>query len=149
MVTKQKKTKASASAGCWLVKQEPETYSWDDLVRDGCTDWSGVRNFQARNNLRQMKAGDAVLFYHSGASKSVVGIAEVAKSGYPDPTADDPQWVAVDVKPVKPLKQPVTLAAMRENSQLSNLLLIRQSRLSVMPVTKDEFETIVKMGGGR
>jgi len=147
MATKQKKAKTQES-GFWLVKQEPETYSWDDLVRDGRTDWTGVRNFQARNNLRQMKAGEAVLFYHSGASKSVVGIAEVAKAGYPDPTADDPQWVAVDIKPVKPLKQPVALAAMRENSQLSNLLLIRQSRLSVLPVTKNEFETIVKMGGG-
>jgi predicted RNA-binding protein with PUA-like domain len=148
MATKQKKAKTQ-EPGFWLVKQEPETYSWDDLVRDGRTDWTGVRNFQARNNLRQMKAGEAVLFYHSGASKSVVGIAEVAKAGYPDPTADDPQWVAVDIKPVKPLKQPVALADMRENSQLSNLLLIRQSRLSVLPVTKDEFETIVKMGGGK
>jgi predicted RNA-binding protein with PUA-like domain len=152
MVTKKKTTqakKASEPAGFWLVKQEPETYSWDDLVRDGRTDWTGVRNFQARNNLRQMKAGDAVLFYHSGASKSVVGIAEVARSGYPDPTADDAQWVAVDIKPVKPLKEPVTLAAMRDHPKLSNLLLIRQSRLSVMPVTKGEFETIIKMGGGR
>lgn len=149
MVTKKKQTKAPESAGFWLIKQEPETYSWDDLVRDGRTDWTGVRNFQARNNLRQMKAGDAVLFYHSGASKSVVGIAAVAKAGYADPTADDPQWIAVDIKPVKPLKQPVTLAAMRENSQLSNLLLIRQSRLSVMPVSKGEFETIVKMGSGK
>jgi len=148
MATKQKKAKTQES-GFWLVKQEPETYSWDDLVRDGRTDWTGVRNFQARNNLRQMKAGEAVLFYHSGASKSVVGIAEVARAGYPDPTADDPQWVAVDIKPVTPLKQPVALADMRENSQLSNLLLIRQSRLSVLPVTKNEFETIMKMGGGK
>jgi predicted RNA-binding protein with PUA-like domain len=130
------------------VKQEPETYSWDDLVRDGRTDWTGVRNFQARNNLRQMKTGDAVLFYHSGGSKSVVGIAEVAKAGYPDPTAADEQWVAVDIKPVKPLKQPVPLAAMRENPELSNLLLLRHTRLSVVPVTKADFETIVKMGGG-
>lgn len=152
MVTKKKTTqvtKASESAGFWLVKQEPETYSWDDLVRDGRTDWTGVRNFQARNNLRQMKVGEAVLFYHSGESKSVVGIAEVAKTGYPDPTADDAQWVAVDIKPVKPLKQPVTLSAMRENPKLSNLLLLRHTRLSVVPVTKAEFETIVKMGGGR
>ena len=152
MVTKKKTTqvkKASESAGFWLVKQEPETYSWDDLVRDGRTDWTGVRNFQARNNLRQMKAGEAVLFYHSGESKSVVGIAEVAKTGYPDPTADNAQWVAVDIKPVKPLKQPVTLSAMRENPKLSDLLLLRHTRLSVVPVTKAEFETIVKMGGGR
>ena len=152
MVTKKKTTQSKRSsepAGFWLVKQEPETYSWDDLVRDGHTDWTGVRNFQARNNLRKMKAGDAVLFYHSGASKSVVGIAEVARSGYPDPTADDAQWVAVDIKPLKPLKEPVSLAAMRDNPKLANFLLIRQSRLSVMPATKAEFETIVKMGGGK
>jgi predicted RNA-binding protein with PUA-like domain len=152
MVAKKKTTqpkKDSASSGYWLVKQEPEAYSFDDLVRDGRTDWTGVRNFQARNNLRQMKAGDAVLFYHSGESKSVVGIAQVAQAPYPDPTADDEQWVAVDIKPVKPLKQPVPLAAMREHPKLATLLLIRQSRLSVMPVSKVEFETIVKMGGGK
>src|SRR5215510_11139339 len=87
---------ADNAAGFWLVKQEPEGYSWDDLVREGRTDWTGVRNFQARNNLRQMKVGDRVLFYHSGADKCVVGIAEVAKAAYADPSADDPQWVAVD-----------------------------------------------------
>ena len=140
--------KPANGRGFWLVKQEPETYSWGDLVRDGRTDWTGVRNFQARNNLRQMKAGDRVLFYHSGSGKSVVGIAEVAKAPYPDPTSDDPQWVAVDIKPVKPLKTPVSLASMREHKELGNLLLIRQSRLSVMPVTKEEFETIVGMGTG-
>ena len=158
MTTKRKATtkhsaapvkKVTATSGCWLVKQEPEAYSWDDLIRDGRTDWTGVRNFQARNNLRQMNAGDPVLFYHSGESKSVVGIAQVAKAAYPDPTADDEQWVAVDIKPLKPLKQPVPLAAMREHPKLANLLLIRQSRLSVVPVSKAEFETIVKMGGGK
>src|ERR1700716_160390 len=97
-------TKITQPSGLWLVKQEPETYSWDDFVRDGRIDWTGVRNFQARNNLRQMKAGDRLLFYHSGTGKCVVGIAEVAKAAYPDPTADDPQWVAVDLKPLKPLK---------------------------------------------
>ena len=136
-------------SGYWLVKQEPEGYSWDDFVRDGRTEWTGVRNFQARNNLRQMKAGDRVLFYHSGTGKCVVGIAEVSKAPYPDPTADDPQWVAVDIKPVKPLKKAVELAAMRDHSKLTNLLLIKQSRLSVMPLTKDEFETIVEMCGGK
>src|SRR5216684_5049179 len=109
--------KATATSGLWLVKQEPETYSWDDFVRDGRTDWTGVRNFQARNNLRQMKVGDRVLFYHSGAGKCVVGIAEVAKAAYPDPTADDPQWVAVDIKSVKPLKESVPLAAIRYNEK--------------------------------
>jgi predicted RNA-binding protein with PUA-like domain len=133
----------------WMVKQEPEAYSWDDLVRDGKTDWTGVRNFQARNNLRQMKAGDRVLFYHSGTGKAVVGIAEVAKPAYPDPTADDPQWVAVDIKPIKPLPEPVPLAAIRYHDQLGSLPLIRQSQLSVMPLTKEEFEVIVGIGDGK
>src|SRR5437868_3274150 len=141
--------KTNRSSGVWLVKQEPEIYSWDDFVRDGRTDWTGVRNFQARNNLRQMKLGDRVLFYHSGSGKCVIGIAEVAKAAYPDPTADDPQWIAIDLKPVKPLQECVTLEAIKANQKLSNMLLVRQSRLSVMPVTKAEFETIVKMGSGR
>jgi predicted RNA-binding protein with PUA-like domain len=130
----------------WMVKQEPEVYSWDDFVRDGKTDWTGVRNYQARNNLREMKTGDTVLFYHSGKEKAVVGIAEVLKAGYPDPTADDPQWVAVDLKPVKPFDVAVPLAAIRYDKRLSTLPLIRQSQLSVMPLTKDEFEAIVAMG---
>src|SRR5437588_7807156 len=141
--------KAVSASAIWMVKQEPETYSWDDLVGDGRTDWTGVRNFQARNNLRQMKVGDRVLFYHSGSGKCVIGIAEVAKAAYPDPTADDPQWIAVDLKPVKPLKECVTLEAIKANQKLSNMLLVRQSRLSVMPVTKEEFETIVRMASGR
>jgi len=141
-----KKTEAS---GLWLVKQEPETYSWDDFVRDGRTDWTGVRNFQARNNLRQMKVGDRVLFYHSGTGKCVVGIADVAKSAYPDPTANDPQWVAVDLKPLKPLSEAVPLASIRYHAKLGNLPLIRQSQLSVMPLTTEEFETILSMGAGK
>jgi predicted RNA-binding protein with PUA-like domain len=139
------KTKSSY----WLVKQEPETYSWDDFVKDGKTEWTGVRNFQARNNLRQMQPGDRVLFYHSGKDKAVVGIAEVAKAPYPDPTADDPQWVAVDLKPVKKLTAAVPLAAMRYDKRLSELLLIRQSRLSVTPLAKSEFDVIVSMGTAR
>jgi len=133
----------------WMVKQEPEKYSWDDFVRDGRTDWTGVRNFQARNNLRQMKAGDSVLFYHSSTGKCVVGIAEVAKTAYPDPTADDPQWVAVDLRPVQPLPEPVPLASLRYHPKLSKLPLIRQSQLSVMPLTKEEFVTIRSMGAGK
>ena len=156
MATKKKKStskkppakKTKPSTGLWMVKQEPETYSWDDFMRDGRTDWTGVRNFQARNNLKQMKVGDRVLFYHSGTGKCVVGIAEVAKAAYPDPTADDPQWVAVDLEPVKPLKECVTLEAIKSDQKLSNMLLVRQSRLSVMPVTKEEFETIVGLGNG-
>ena len=160
MTTKKKATKKKSAAkkaakptprasGLWMVKQEPETYSWDDFVRDGRTDWTGVRNFQARNNLRQMKVGDRVLFYHSGTGKCVVGIAEVAKAAYPDPTADDPQWVAVDLKPVKPLKVEVPLASIRYNPKLSNLPLIRQSQLSVMQLMKEEFDAIVAMGSRR
>src|SRR6059036_661747 len=141
--------KPGASSGLWMAKSEPETYSWDDFVRDGRTDWTGVRNFQARNNLKQMKVGDRVLFYHSGTGKCVVGIAEVVKAAYPDPTANDPQWVAVDLKPVKPLKKPVPLASIRYHTDLSDLPLIRQSQLSVMALTKEEFETIVAMGDGK
>jgi predicted RNA-binding protein with PUA-like domain len=132
-----------------MVKQEPETYSWENFVSDGRTDWTGVRNFQARNNLKQMEIGNRVLFYHSGTGKCVVGIAEVTKAAYADPTAGDPQWVAVDIKPIKPLKEPVPLAAIRYNPKLQNLPLIRQSQLSVMPLTKEEFDTIVAMGSGK
>ncbi|HEY7785863.1 MAG TPA: EVE domain-containing protein [Pyrinomonadaceae bacterium] len=141
--------KKRSSSKHWMVKQEPETYSWDDFVNDGRTDWTGVRNYQARNNLREMKSGDAVLFYHSGKDKAVVGLAEVVNAAYPDPTADDPQWVAVDLKPVKPLKAPVPLAAIRYDKRLSGLPLIRQSQLSVMPLTKDEFDAIIGMGNGK
>ncbi len=133
----------------WMVKQEPEDYSWDDLVRDGRTDWTGVRNFQARNNLRRMKVGDRVLFYHSGKGKCVVGVAEVVKAAYPDPTAGDPGWVSVDIKPVKRLNESVQLAAIRYHSKLHNLPLVRQSQLSVMPLTKEEFQTIVAMSNGK
>jgi predicted RNA-binding protein with PUA-like domain len=146
---KKKASGKEKTSGLWMVKQEPEAYSWDDLVRDGRTDWTGVRNFQARNNLRQMKVGDSVLFYYSGTGKCVVGIAEVTKAAYPDPTGDDPQWVAVDIKPVKRLIEPVPLASIRYHAKLANLPLIRQSQLSVMPLTKEEFETIVGMGTGR
>jgi len=154
MVTKKSKASSKKSAekknalGYWMVKQEPESYSWDDFVRDGRTDWTGVRNFQARNNLRQMKTADRVLFYHSGKGKSVVGIAEVAKAAYPDPTSKDPQWVAVDIKPVKALPESVPLASIRYHPRLSKLPLIRQSQLSVMPLTKEEFSVIVGMGSG-
>lgn len=156
MIRKKKTTSTSAgstrsnpAAGHWLVKQEPEAYSFDDLVRDGRTDWTGVRNFQARNNLRQMKVGDRVLFYHSGDQKAVVGIAQVAKAAYPDPTADEEQWVAVDIKPWKPLRAPVPLAAIKAEPRLGDMLLVRQSRLSVMPVTKEEFDVIVALGAGK
>ena len=130
----------------WMVKQEPETYSWNDFVKDGTTDWTGVRNYQARNNLKNMSVGDRVLFYHSGKGKEVVGIAEVSKAPYADPSSDDSQWVAVDLKPIKPLASAVPLAAIRYDKRLAQLPLIRQSQLSVMPLTKDEFDVIVGMG---
>lgn len=129
----------------WMVKQEPDSYSWDDFVKDGKTDWTGVRNYQARNNLRDMKLGDKVLFYHSNIGKEVVGIAKVTKTAFPDPTADDDKWVAVELSPVKPLKKPVGLGQMKANLALRELKLIRQSQLSVMPVTKDEFDEILSM----
>ena len=129
----------------WLVKQEPEAYSFDDLVKDGTTDWTGVRNFQARNNLKTMKKGDEVLFYHSVSEKSVVGITEVSKESYPDPT--DEKWIAVEIKAVKKLKNPVTLEQIKANGALNNIALVRQSRLSVLPLTKDEYEEILSMAG--
>jgi predicted RNA-binding protein with PUA-like domain len=127
----------------WMVKQEPDSYSWDDFVKDGATDWTGVRNFQARNNLKAMKKGDKVLYYHSNIGKEVVGIAEVSKEAFPDPT--DEKWVATELKPLKPLKKPVTLAQIKANLALAELKLVRQSQLSVMPVTKDEFDEIISM----
>ena len=141
--------KKTTRSSFWMVKQEPETYSWTDFVSDGRTDWTGVRNYQARNNLREMKTGDRVLFYHSGKEKAVVGLAEVVKSAYADPTATDEQWVAVDLKPVKALKSPVPLAAIRYDKRLSQLPLIRQSQLSVMSLTRDEFDIIVATGEGK
>jgi predicted RNA-binding protein with PUA-like domain len=140
------KSDKKESKGHWLVKQEPEDYSWDDLLRDGSTQWSGVRNFQARNNLRQMKVGDPVFFYHSGKEKCVVGIAIVSKAAYPDPTAREEGWIAVDIKAQQRLPKPVSLADIKANAKLSDMLLVRQSRLSVMPVGESEFEEIVRMG---
>jgi predicted RNA-binding protein with PUA-like domain len=148
-IEKAKQMKKTTRSSFWMVKQEPETYSWTDFVSDGRTDWTGVRNYQARNNLREMKTGDRVLFYHSGKEKAVVGLAEVVKSAYADPTASDAQWVAVDLKPVKALKNPVPLAAIRYDKRLSQLPLIRQSQLSVMSLTKDEFDIIVATGDGK
>ena len=126
-----------------MVKQEPEAYSWDDFVEDGKTDWTGVRNFQARNNLKAMKKGDKVLFYHSVTGKEVVGIAKVSKEGFPDPL--DEKWVAVELVPGKKFEKPVTLADIKANLALASIKLVRQSQLSVMPLTKDEFEEILSM----
>lgn len=133
----------------WLVKQEPEAYSWNDLVRDKKTSWTGVRNFQARNNLKAMKKGDPVLFYHSVSEKQIVGIAKVHKEFYPDPSSEDPNWVTVDIAPDKTLKRAVTLDEIKNTPGLENIALIRQSRLSVMPLTPFEFEILIQMGGNK
>jgi predicted RNA-binding protein with PUA-like domain len=130
----------------WLVKQEPTDYSFDELVRDERTMWDGVRNFQARNNLKAMRTGDRVLFYHSVKEQSVVGICEVVREAYPDPTTDDDRWVVVDVKPVKKLANPVSLATIKADRVLEGVALVRQSRLSVMPLEKSAFDRIVALG---
>jgi predicted RNA-binding protein with PUA-like domain len=134
------------AGGCWLVKSEPSTYSWDQLVKDGSTRWDGVRNAQARNNLAAMQAGDLVLFYHSGEGKEVVGIARVTRSAYPDPTAGDGSWLAVDIEPDAPLARAVTLAAIKAEASLAKIPLVTQSRLSVMPIPKPAFDRIVSLG---
>jgi predicted RNA-binding protein with PUA-like domain len=131
----------------WLVKSEPFKYSWEQFVKDKKTFWDGVRNYQARNNLKAMEKGDQVLFYHSNEGLAVVGVAAVFKTAYPDPTIDDDRWVAVDLKPLNPLPYPVTLATMKVTPGLEKMSLIKQSRLSVCPVTEKEFQIILKMGG--
>jgi predicted RNA-binding protein with PUA-like domain len=133
----------------WLVKQEPESYAWSQLVADGKTAWTGVRNFQARINLRAMKKGDPVLYYHSVTGKQVVGIAEVVTEAYPDPTATEGDWSAVDIGPKKTLAKPVDLAALKTDSVTKDMPLIRQSRLSVMPVTKTVFDRILELSKGK
>jgi len=131
----------------WLVKSEPDAYSWADLVRDGRTTWSGVRNYTARNNLRAMRPGDRVFFYESVTTKAVVGIAEVTRAAFPDKTADDPAWIAVELKAVRPLAHPVTLEQVKAEPVLAGIALLRSSRLSVQPLTRDEFGRIEKLGG--
>ena len=131
----------------WLVKSEPEAYSWAQLVKDGKTAWTGVRNFAARLNLRAMKQGDAVFFYHSVSEKQVVGLARIAKEFYPDPTAEDGDWSCVDLEPVKPLKNPVTLEAIKADAVLKEIQLVKQSRLSVSPLTKTQAERLLQLGG--
>ncbi len=131
----------------WLVKSEPFKYSWDQLVKDKKTFWDGVRNYAARNNLKAMAKGDHVLFYHSNEGLEIVGIAEVAKEAYQDPTTDDPNWVVVELKPLKALPKPVTLAAIKQEPSLAEMQLVRLSRLSVGAVTADEYKKVLKMGG--
>lgn len=127
----------------WLVKSEPETYSWDKFVQMGGDHWDGVRNYQARNHLKAMQVGDQVLFYHSGDAREVVGIATVVRTHYPDPTTDDPQWVAVRLEPVRALSQTVSLRTIKADERLQQIGLVRQSRLSVMPLEQSAFDIIV------
>ena len=129
----------------WLVKSEPFKYSWEQFVKDKKTFWDGVRNYQARNIIQAMKKGDEVFFYHSNEGKEIVGIAKVVKEAYQDPTTDDERWVAVDLKPVKKLKKSVTLAQLKVEKKLQNLTLVRQGRLSVSPVTEEEWNRIMEM----
>ncbi len=133
----------------WLVKSEPHKYSWEQFVQDRETFWDGVRNYQARNNLRDMKKGDEVLFYHSNEGKEVVGRAQVIRESYQDPTTDDERWLAVDLKPVEALKHPVGLDRIKNEPTLENISLVRQGRLSVMPLKKEEFDKILEMGSDK
>lgn len=132
--------------GYWLVKSEPFKYAWDDLVKDGSTYWDGVRNYEARNHLASMQKGDLALYYHSNQGKEVVGVARITRTAYQDPTTKDERWAVVDLEPVVPLKRPVTLAEIRADASLAEIQLVRRGRLSVVPVTKPEFQRVLKLG---
>ena len=131
----------------WLVKSEPSVYSWEQLVKDKKTTWDGVRNYAARLHLNGMKKGDEVFFYHSNEGLEIVGIAQVSREAFPDPTTDDPAWVAVELKPVRKLKKPVPMAEIKKNAKLKEMALLRISRLSVQPVTDGEWKEVLKMAG--
>ena len=130
----------------WLVKQEPEKYPWAQFVKDKGTYWDGVRNYQARNNLRAMKKGDLVMYYHSVSEKAVVGVAKITREAYPDPTAEQGDWSMVDLKPIKGMAEPVTLERIKADAKLTRIALIKQSRLSVMPLRAREFQRIMQIG---
>ena len=131
----------------WLMKTEADTFSWDDLIRDKKAGWDGVRNFQARTHLKNMKKGDEAFFYHTGDEKAIVGVARITKEHYPDPT--DNEWVAVEIVPVRKLKKPVTLAQIKADKRLSNMVLVKASRLSVQPVKPEEFEMVLALSEDR
>jgi predicted RNA-binding protein with PUA-like domain len=131
----------------WLVKSEPSVYSWDEFVKEKQTFWSGVRNYAARLHMKAMKKGDEVLFYHSNEGMEIVGVAKVIKEAYQDPTTDDIHWVAVDLKPVKKLKKPVTLSEIKKDKRLTDMALVRLGRLSVQPVTEKEWKIVMGLGG--
>jgi predicted RNA-binding protein with PUA-like domain len=130
----------------WIIKTEPSTYSWDKFVAEGKSMWEGVRNYQARNNMMAMKLGDLVLFYHSNEGKEIVGMAKVTKEHYPDPTTDDPRWVVVEFEPVQQFKKPVTLAMLKADERFAHVSLVRQGRLSVLPIKREEFDLILGLG---
>ena len=130
----------------WLLKSEPYKYSWDNLEKDQTTFWDGVRNFQARNNLKAMKKGDYALFYHSNEGKEIVGIAQISKEAYQDPTTEDTNWVVVELAPICKLENPISLETIKNHPKLQNMALVKQSRLSVCPVTTDEFDVICQLG---
>ena len=130
----------------WLMKSEPFKYAWDELVADGKTYWDGVRNYEARNNMSEMKEGDLAFYYHSNEGKEIVGIAEIVGEAYPDPTTDDDRWVVVDVAPVVPFEEPVSLATIKADPALSEIALVRRGRLSVVPITPAEFRHVAKLG---
>jgi predicted RNA-binding protein with PUA-like domain len=136
---------AKARKQYWLVKSEPFKYSWDKFVTHGSTFWDGVRNYQARNNLRAMKKGDQVFFYHSNEGLEIVGVAKVVKEAYQDPTTEDERWSVVDLKPVKKLKRAISLEEIKGDERLQEIALVRQSRLSVMPIREDEFDAILEL----
>jgi len=131
----------------WLVKQEPESYAWATFVKEGRTAWTGVRNFQARNNLQAMKRGDLVLFYHSVTDKQVMGYARVEREAYPDPTAEEGDWSCVDLVPMKALKQPLGLETIKTDKALKTMPLVKHTRLSVMPLTREQFDRVLRLGG--
>ncbi|MBT5028447.1 MAG: EVE domain-containing protein [Nitrospinaceae bacterium] len=133
----------------WLVKQEPSKYSWETFLLDGETLWDGVRNYQARNNLQSMKKNDLVFFYHSVTGKEIKGVAQVIREAYPDPTTDDARWVVVDLKPISTMKNCVSLEDIKSHKDLQDTALVKQSRLSVMPITYKESQVILKLGGIR
>ncbi len=133
----------------WLVKQEPESYAWAALVKDSRSAWTGIRNFQARNNLRAMRKGDAVLYYHSVTGKQVVGVARVEREAYPDPTAKEGDWSAIDLVPDCPLRTPVALDTIKADRILKEMLLVRNTRLSVVPVTREQFDRVLELGAAK
>ncbi len=133
----------------WLVKSEPFKYAWDQLVADGSTYWDGVRNYEARNNLAAMKPGELVLYYHSNEGKEVVGVARVTRASYPDPTTDDDRWVVVDLEPVVPLERAVSLEEIKADKKLAGIALVKRGRISVVPVSRDEFQHVLKLGTTR